>query len=144
MDDGMIGEAFNGEYDGTYLRACLIDGGIAERASMSNRNDVVAAVGNVSFDQYVKDIVATMTDTIRQLQADLSRIMVGRTVEIVSNWNGQTMGCSRKSRRGRRYVVREVCVVVWGKHGPLLFVEGEFCGLHMNDVKFVDPKEVRL
>lgn len=53
-------------------------------------------------------IVAALLAGIHKLKLEIDTQLVGRRVIIQSNYNGQQLGTSRKSRRGQLVTIREV------------------------------------
>jgi len=62
----------------------------------------------------------TASFKINRIHNDLSKLMVGRKAKIISDFNGQMYGKSKKSMKGREFVVESVhvsatdcCVFSW-------------------------------
>jgi hypothetical protein len=70
---------------------------------------------------------------ILQLQADA--LMVGRSVRIQSEYNGQPYGRSKRTLRGETRIVERVNIHTYG--GFSLFLQGERLAISANEVEWL-------
>lgn len=75
---------------------------------------------------------------IKEIQDRIHKLLKGRTVRIISNYNGQPLGSSRKSWKGREGKIKEAHVngrdcVVW------LDINGySEPGLYLHELEFLE------
>lgn len=82
-------------------------------------------------------IVAALLAGIHKLKLEIDQQLVGRQAIIQSNYNGQPMGTSKKSRRGEMVAIREVYL-----SGDRLsvFVEDWPLGMGLDELAIVEEE----
>jgi hypothetical protein len=79
--------------------------------------------------------------TIKNIQEEARCLVAGRKVRIVSNFNGQPCGRSRKSLKGTVQTVKSLQLD--GYHIWLFLEDGGkcWCGVGLKEVEFIDDKQ---
>lgn len=76
------------------------------------------------------------SDKIADLAKILSNRIIGRQAKIISDFNGQPVGSSRKSLRGKIITIKAVSVDSWGC--DLWDGNFEHCYIPSREVEFLD------
>ena len=83
----------------------------------------------------VDDELKVIDQASKDLEARLEALVVGRSVCIASDWNGQPWGRSRPSMRGQTMVVERARLDPhWG---IFLFLKGERCSIRAKEVEWL-------
>lgn len=83
------------------------------------------------------ELLRILGNSIRETQKGIHEAAVGRRVRILSNYNGQPIGRSRPSLKGK---VFHVTHAFWSdNNGVCLFIEDYGVSIPLNEVEFVDP-----
>ena len=80
--------------------------------------------------------VQTIAGEQRRLLDSVRKLVQGKRVRIIGNWNGQPIGCSKPSKKGCEYTVKNA---LFDFQGHVFFMlEGERCSISALDVEFIE------
>lgn len=82
----------------------------------------------------IQDQIAVHRAEIIRTQTELEKLVIGRTATIVSDYNGQPFGTSKRSLKGQSFEVREVYIT--GNGQVTIFLCGLDLGLDVTELEF--------
>ena len=83
----------------------------------------------------MKDRLMELYHEAKGLEDTAIILSKGRKVRIISKYNGQPFGSSKKPLTGQVFTIKSV---MFDFAGPMLFVEGQNLSLGLSEVEFVD------
>ena len=86
-------------------------------------------------NEFLKIKASEMVASRKEFDRRCNDMFTGRTVEIISNYNGQICGRSRPSLKGKRFKVTSAIVDI---EGVYVFIEGHPVGLHESEIIFIN------
>lgn len=83
----------------------------------------------------MKEKIQELFDQAKKTDRALNDLVKGEQVRILSDWNGQLHGRSRKSMKGKTFEVAHATIdPYWGVY---LFLEGERVSIMAKEVEFL-------
>lgn len=107
---------------------------------MTSNSEVKQVISPAHTMQFVK----SRAEEISRIEFNIKSAIVGRVVRVMSNYNGQPYGRSRKSLKGLEAKVHSA-IVEFGK--VYIWLEGydvDYCALDIHEVLFVDDVDNNL
>lgn len=95
-----------------------------------------------SFTNEPAQTMHAFTKLVEAKAAEFNKLYVGRRVKIVSNYNGQPHGRSKKSLKGTTQVVRHIILSFSGS--VYLGIEGYTYTLALNEVIWLNEEGVEI
>jgi len=92
-------------------------------------------------DGHTRAEVEKRLEAIRVLKAEIDWLLKDQQVTIVSNYNGQPYGRSRKPLTGQTARIKSTYLSEWMGPRVTVFIEGERVGLNMDAIRLSDDLE---
>ena len=85
--------------------------------------------------EFIKKVLSGLPMQIAQIEERAKKLAMGKTVRILSNFNGQPFGLSKPALTGQTFVVKEVSI---GSQG-VAFWDGneDHCFIEMEEIEFL-------
>lgn len=90
---------------------------------------------------HIKEVIYLKTEQIKEMEDSMHDFLIGRAVEIISDYNGQPCGTSKPSLKGK---TGEIVGVNINGTACSVWIEGYYFGhpaLHIDEIEFLEEKD---